>query len=83
MLIRNTFNPKNNEIIKSNEYDNVFNTLKTLGYYHFGYNDLFEGLKPRFEAIINLNKSLEDLFKSISKNFKNKIKKANFEGIKI
>ena len=50
----------------------AFNNLKKLKYKHLGYNDLFEGLKPRFEAIIDLNKPYYNLFKDIKKEFRTK-----------
>lgn len=83
MIIKNKYNPKMKDIQKEDNYEETFNNLKELKYFHLGYNNYFEGLKPRFESIININKPINELFKSVSKNFKTKIKKANFEGIKI
>lgn len=67
------FNPK---------YDLIFNQLKDNGYYHLGYNNFFEALKPRFEAIINLNQSIYTLFKNIKKEYRTKIRSAIKNGIK-
>ncbi len=41
--------------------------MKKLGYIHMGYNTMFEAQKPRFEAIVSLNKPYTDLFKEIKK----------------
>ena len=83
MITKNTYNPKTKDIVENNKYQEIYDNLIKLGYYHLGYNNFFEGLKPRFESVINLNKSANELFQSVSKNFKTKIKKANFQGIKI
>lgn len=83
MIIKSKYNPKMKDIKEENNYEDLFNELTKLGYFHLGYNNYFEGLKPRFESIISINKSINELFQSVSKNFKTKIKKANFQGIKI
>ena len=83
LIIKSKFNPKMKDIKEENEYNETFENLKNLNYFHLGYNNYFEGLKPRFESIININKPINELFKAVSKQFKTKIKKANFEGIKI
>lgn len=83
MITKNKYNPKMKDIKEEKNFQEIFDNLQKLGYYHLGYNNYFEGLKPRFESIININKPINELFQSISKNFKTKIKKANFQGIKI
>lgn len=57
--------------------------LKNLGYYHLGYNNLFEAFKPRYDAIIDLNKPVNTLFGNMNKNFKTKIKNANSSGVRV
>ena len=83
IITKSKFNPKMQDIIEEQNYNAIFDNLKNLNYFHLGYNNYFEGLKPRFESIININKPINELFQSVTKNFKTKIKKANFEGIKI
>ncbi len=83
LITKSTYNPKMKNITDNEKYDEIYNNLIKLKYYHLGYNNYFEGLKPRFESIININKNTNELFQAICKNFKNKIKKANFQGIKI
>ena len=83
LIVKSKYSPKTKEITEDKEYSNIFNSLKNIDYYHFGNNNYFESLTPRFESIISINKKVNELFKSISKNYKNKIKKANFQGIKI
>ena len=55
--------------------------LKSLGFYHLGFNNLFEAFKPRFDAIIDLNKPITTLFGNMNKNFKNKVKSADKNGV--
>lgn len=65
------------------DYEEIFKNLKKAGYYHFGYNNYFEALKPRFEAIIDLNIPFYLLFNNISKNFRTKIRSAEKNGITV
>ena len=83
LIIKSKYNPKTKDITKEENYDELYNKLIKLGYYHLGYNNYFEGIKPRFDSIISINKSPSELFKSVAKHMKTKIKKANMQGIKI
>src|SRR5574344_584959 len=73
----------NNIIYSNKNYDDRFNVLKKLGYYHLGYNNYFEALKPRFEAVVDLDKPYFEAFKSLSKNYRTKIRSAEKNGIRI
>ncbi len=64
-------------------YDNLFNLLKECNYYHLGYNNFFEALKPRFEAFIDISLPEQLLFSNISKNYQTKIKSAIKNGVKV
>lgn len=83
MIIKNTYDKKNKITIPNQSYENIFFNLKKLGYYHFGYNYYFEALKPRNEAIIDLNSPYYLLFKNIKKEFRTKIRSAENKGIKV
>lgn len=75
---------KNNKKKEINKNFNIcFNNLMKLNYYHFGYNNYFEAYKPRFEAIIDLRKTKEELFNNIKKEFKTKIRNSEKNGIEI
>ena len=87
---------KINPMIVKSSYDYVTDTtnvnpyfeeqldfLKSLDYYHLGFNNLFEAFKPRFDAIIDLSKPITTLFGNMNKNFKNKIKSADKNGVRI
>ena len=70
------------EVIPGIDNENIFNTLVSLGYEHSGFNNNFENLKPRWNAVANLNDTDEVFFK-FSKEKRNKVRKADKLGIEI
>ena len=80
-IIKNIYNSDKKVIYSNPDFDKIFYTLKKLGYYHLGFNNGFEALKPRFEAIINLNKPYYDIFKNMKKEYRTKIRSAANNGI--
>ena len=68
------YNPKANDIIK---------TLTDAGFRYFGQNKYFETAKPRWEAIVKLDISIDDQYKALNKNTRNKINKAIKSGVEI
>ncbi len=74
---------KENNIYKNNYYDHILNFLISLGYKHLGYNSYFEGIRPRFEAVINLESDEKDIFDNLKRELKTKIRNAKKTGIKI
>ena len=83
MIIRSSYDYKTNSIIMNPKFEHQLEFLKKLGYYHLGFNNLFEAFKPRFEAIIDLRKPVSTLFSNINKNFKNKVTSADRNGVRI
>lgn len=83
MIIKNVYNSLGHTINYNELYDKTFNYMKKLGYFHLGYNNYFEALKPRFEAYINLDLDYIKLFGNIEKSCRNKIRKAVRDGIKV
>lgn len=83
MIVRNIFDLKYHVTNQNNYYDAIYNHLNKLGYYHLGYNYYFEAIKPRFEAIIDLDVPYYLLFKNIRKEFRTKIRSAEERGIKV
>ncbi len=67
----------------NNYYDNMLFNLNKVGFKHLGYNNYFEALKPRFEAILDITTPYYILFKNIKKEFRTKIRSAEANGIKI
>lgn len=83
MIIKNIYNNTGEIINQNNNYDKIFEELSKMGYYHLGYNNFFEALKPRFEAIVNIDLPYTKIFANIDKSFRTKIRKAERDGIKV
>lgn len=83
LIIKNTYDYNKQLIFTNPNYDKIFSDLKKLGFYHLGYNNNFEALKPRFQAIIDLDKPLYDVFANIKKEYRTKIRSADNNGITI
>lgn len=82
-IIKSIYSKKHNKKEYNTTFDTCFNNLTDLNYYHLGYNNYFEALNPRFEAIIDLRENKETLFNNISKNFKTKIRNSEKYQIQI
>lgn len=75
---------KNGNIIESNtNKDNIMETFKEAGFYHCGFNSGLESIKPREVAYLNLHQEEEVLFKILSKQIRNKIRKAIKLGVEV
>ena len=83
MIIKNSYDYRTNLVHFNPNFDDNMHFLKSLGYYHLGFNNLFESFKPRYDAIIDLNKPITTLFGNMNKNFKSKIKSADRNGVRI
>lgn len=83
MIIKNIYDFKYNVINKDDYFDTTFNFLQTLGYYHYGFNEFFEALKPRYEAIIDISIPYYMIFKNFPKTLRTKIRSAETRGIQI
>lgn len=83
MIIKSSYDYITDTTHQNPNFDNEINFLKTLDYYHLGYNNLFESFKPRYNAIIDLNKPITTLFGNMNKNFKNKVKSADKNGVRV
>ncbi len=74
----------NHDITTPNQYyPIIFRNLTETGYYHLGYNNYFEALKPRYEAILDLDVPYYLLFKNFQKSFRTKIRSAVRKGVQI
>ncbi len=83
MIVRGIYNFQKKLVYKNPLYDETFKRITNLGYFHLGYNNKFEALKPRFEAVVNLDVSLVQMFANIDKSYRNKIRKALRDGVKV
>lgn len=83
-LIPCTKRNKNGEIISvNNNINDILSSLKQNNYIHYGFNNYFETLKPRWNAFIEYSETEEELFKKFDKLTRNKIKKAIRMGVEI
>ena len=83
MIIKSSYDYRTNIIHTNPNFEEQLEFLKSLNYYHLGYNNLFESFKPRYDAIIDLNKPITTLFGNMNKNFKSKVKSADKNGVRI
>lgn len=83
MIIKSSYDYRTNLTQVNPNYNKQLEFLKNIGYYHLGFNNLFESFKPRYNAIIDLNKPIFTLFSNINKNFKTKVKSADKNGVRI
>ena len=83
MIIKSSTDYNNNVEYDNAQFDDQMSFLKKLGYYHLGFNNLFEAFKPRFEAIIDISKPIDAIFKGVKDELKEKIKYADDSGIRV
>ena len=74
-LIKTKFNYLDEEE-KNPDYEEIFNTLKSVGFKHQGFTKNFETMQPRYTFRIDLTQSLEDIENHFSKTTKQRIAKA-------
>ena len=82
--IINKSRDKSGNIIKYGKDSTKFiKKMESLGYKHCGFNLYFESLKPRWNAVIKLDKSEYDMYKSFNKDIRNKINNAKRKGLEV
>ena len=74
-IIKTSYNFQNEEH-NNPDYDEIFKTLKEVGFKHQGYTKNFETMQPRYTFRIDLTQSLEDIENHFSKTTKQRIAKA-------
>jgi len=75
---------KDGNIIAYNpEINDIMEILQKNNYIHHGFNNYFEDMKPRWNAILKLSASNDNLYKNLSKQVRNKINKAERLGVEI
>ena len=83
MIVKSSYDYRTNTANFNPNFEEQMEFLKSLDYYHLGYNNLFESFRPRFDAIIDLNKPITTLFGNMNKNFKRKVKGADENGVRV
>lgn len=83
LIIKSVYFSNQKQEIENHKYEYIYNRLILNNYYHLGYNNFFESLNPRFEVIIDLNKSIDELFNNIKKEYRTKIRTCYKNGIRV
>lgn len=83
LIVKSIYDKKYNITEENQYYKVIYNNLIKLGYKHLKYKEPFEGLKPNYEAIIEIDKPYYILFKNIEKEYRTKIRSASKNGIKV
>ena len=83
MIIRSSTDYINNITYNNEAFDEQMSFLKKLGFYHLGFNNLFEAFKPRFEAIVDISKPINEVFANTTDELKEKVKYADNCGIRV
>ena len=83
MIIKNIYDVKNNIKDSNTNYNRIFQILKQNKYFHMGYNNYFEALKPRFVAVVDMSIPYYMIFNNFKKEVRTKIRSASEKGIKV
>lgn len=83
LVIRNIQDINHGKVEYNPNFDLIMNNLKSLDYFHFGFNNYFEALKPRYEAILDLDYDYTTLFANFYKETRTKIRSAVARGVLI
>jgi len=75
-IIIKEYNYLNEEVELDNSHEEIFKTLKELGYKHQGFTKNFETMQPRYSFRIDLKQDLEDIENHFSKTTKQRIAKS-------
>ena len=65
-----------NEVKTNPKYDEIFQSLKALGFKHQGYTKNFETMQPRYTFRIDLNQTMEEIENHFSKTTRQRIAKS-------
>ena len=81
MIVHKEYNSDGS--LKYSNSDDFVKKMQSLGYTHMGYNNGMEASKPRWNSIIKLDSNIITMYNSLSKEARNKIKKAAGNGFKV
>lgn len=82
-IIHSQFNYLSQKVDISNDHEEIFKTLKSLGYKHLGFTKNFETNQPRYTFRIDLNQDLDTIIDHFSKTTKQRINKAKKLGVEV
>ncbi len=75
-IIIKEYNYLNEEVELTNNHEEIFKTLKSLGYKHQGFTKNFETMQPRYSFRIDLKQDLDEIESHFSKTTKQRIAKS-------
>ena len=67
----------------NNNGNEIINNLEEVGFTYFGKNLYFETEKPRWEALVMLQRDIRDIFARLDKRTRNKIRKSKNYGLAV
>ena len=67
----------------NNKGNDITDNLKKAGFQYKGKNLLFENEKPRWEALVLLQRDIREIFSKLDKRTRNKIRKATNSGVEV
>ncbi len=67
----------------NNKGNTIIDNLKSAGYEYKGKNLFFETEKPRWEALVLLNRDIREIFAKFDKRTRNKIRRATNSGVEV
>lgn len=83
IIIKSIMNSKGDVVGYNEHADTIMENLKKLEYVHLGFSNYFEGIKPRFNAVLSIKDGYVDAFGKIKKEFRSKIRNAEKYGIQV
>lgn len=83
MIIKNSTDYRNNKVSTNMFFDDILSYLISIGYKHFGFNNFYENIKPRYNAVINLSENINIIYNNIHAKIRILIEEADKQGIKI
>ena len=81
LIVINKYDKKGNKLYTNPNLDNILTTMKDTGFFHCGYNNLFESIKPRWNSYLNLEDNITNIYNHFDKQVRNKIRKALKYGV--
>lgn len=83
MIVKTIYDVKNNVKMENKMSEEFMEEFKKLGYFHLGFNNNFEALKPRHEGILDISIPYYKIFNSFPKSLRTKIRSAITRGVSI
>ena len=67
----------------NNKGNDIIDNLKRVGFTYKGKNSAFENEKPRWEALVILQRDIREIYAKLDKRTRSKIRRASNSGVKI